>query len=140
MADSRETLLTTINNKISRKSDFWIIDALESRGFSWIFLDQSNLWKACLSWSIFFLLAICVPVLSHLAFQCSTCDHQHRRPYDLIVQSSLSIFSAISFVSLLSFSRKYGLRRILFLDKMSDVSDKFRHGFYCCKPLGSSNT
>nr|GEW57816.1 RNA-directed DNA polymerase, eukaryota, reverse transcriptase zinc-binding domain protein [Tanacetum cinerariifolium] len=30
---------------------------------------------------------------------------------------------------LLSFSRKYGLRRFLFLDKMSDVSDEVRHGY-----------
>lgn len=129
MADSRETLLTAVNNKINIKSNYWIIDALESRGFSWIFFDQSSLWKAGLSWSIFFLLAICVPILSHLVFQCSTCDYNHRRPFDLIVQSSLSVFSAISFVSLSSFSRKYGLRRFLFLDKMSDVSDKVRHGY-----------
>ncbi|XP_024993888.1 uncharacterized protein LOC112527449 [Cynara cardunculus var. scolymus] len=130
MADSKETLLiTTINHKINTKSNYWIIDALESNSFSWIFPDQSDLRKAGLSWSIFVLLAICVPILSHFAFQCSACDQHHRRPFDWIVQSSLSVFSAISFVSLSYFSRKYGLRRFLFLDKMCDVSDKVRQGY-----------
>ncbi|KAJ0647625.1 hypothetical protein HanRHA438_Chr15g0691591 [Helianthus annuus] len=126
MADSKETLAATKHNT---KSNYRIIDTLESKGFSWVFVDQSNPWKAGLSWSIFFFLTICVPVLSHLAFQCSTCDYNHRRPYDLIVQSSLSVLSAVSFLSLLSFSRKYGLRRFLFLDKMSYVSDEVRRGY-----------
>ncbi|XP_076907587.1 uncharacterized protein LOC143564089 [Bidens hawaiensis] len=121
-----DTNHTTKNNT---KSNYRIIDTLESRGFSWIFLDQSNPWKAGLSWSIFFFLTICVPVLSHLAFQCSTCDYHHRRPYDLLVQASLSLLSTISLLSLLSFSRKYGLRRFLFLDKMSSVSDEVRRGY-----------
>ncbi|GJU61293.1 hypothetical protein Tco_1243128 [Tanacetum coccineum] len=119
----------TTSNKTNTKSNYWIIDTLESRGFSWLFLDQSSVWKTGLSWSIFFLLTVCVPLLSHLVYQCSACDFHHTRPFDSIVQSSLSVFSAVSFFSLLSFSRKYGLRRFLFLDKMSDVSDEVRHGY-----------
>ncbi|XP_071713893.1 uncharacterized protein [Rutidosis leptorrhynchoides] len=131
MTDSGETPLLTASNNIimNTKSNYWIIDTLESTGLSWIFLDQSSIWKAGLSWSIFFLLTLCVPILSHLAFHCSTCDHQHQRPFDLIVQSSLSVFSTISFLNLLSFSRKYGLRRFLFLDKLSHVSDEVRYGY-----------
>lgn len=125
MADS----VTTTSNKTDTKSNYWIIDTIESRGFSWLFLDQSNIWKTGLSWSMFFLLTICVPLLSHLVYQCSACDFHHTRPFDSIVQSSLSVFSAVSFFSLLSFSRKYGLRRFLFLDKMCDVSDEVRHGY-----------
>ncbi|KAK1422566.1 hypothetical protein QVD17_17849 [Tagetes erecta] len=106
----------------------WDID--DTRGFSWIFVDQSsNIWKAGVSWTVFFVFTICVPLLSHLAFQCSTCDYHHRRPYDLLVQSSLSLLSSISFISLSSFSRKYSLRRLLFLDKMSHLSDEVRHGY-----------
>lgn len=97
--------------------------------FSWVFLDQSNLWHAGLSWSIFSLLAIAVPLLSHFVYNCSTCDQNHRRPFDSIFQLSLSAVSLISFVSLSSFSRKYGLRRFLFLDKMSGVSDQVQRGY-----------
>ncbi|XP_074381114.1 uncharacterized protein LOC141721901 isoform X2 [Apium graveolens] len=92
--------------------------------FTWVFLDQSNLWHAGLSWSIFSLLAIAVPLLSHFVYHFNNCDRNHRRPFDSIVQLSLSVLSLISFLSLSSFSRKYGLRRFLFLDKLSGVSDQ----------------
>lgn len=97
--------------------------------FTWVFLDQSNLWRTSLSWSIFSLLAIGVPLLSHFVFQCNACDHNHRRPFDSIVQLSLSVFSILSFISLSSFTKKYGLRRFLFLDKLYGVSDMVQKGY-----------
>ncbi|KAL8099899.1 uncharacterized protein LOC141684684 [Apium graveolens] len=97
--------------------------------FTWVFLDQSNIWRTSLSWSIFCLLAIGVPLLSHYVFQCNSCDHNHRRPFDSIVQLSLSVFSILSFISLSSFTRKYGLRRFLFLDKLYGVSDMVQKGY-----------
>ncbi|KAL6546783.1 hypothetical protein OROMI_022504 [Orobanche minor] len=98
-------------------------------GLKWVFLDYSSLWRSGLSWSIFFLLNIGVPLVSHFAFSCSDCDSDHRRPYDAIVQLSLSLFTALSFVSLSSFARKYGLRRFLFLDQLCDESEKVRQGY-----------
>ncbi|KAL1804177.1 hypothetical protein ACET3Z_032824 [Daucus carota] len=99
------------------------------RLFACVFIDQSNLWHAGLSWSIFCLLAIAVPLLSHFVLHCSTCDRNHRRPFDSIVQLSLSVFSVLSFISLSSFAQKYGLRRFLFLDKLCGVSAKVQRGY-----------
>lgn len=96
---------------------------------AWIFIDQSNLWKQGFSWSVFFLLAIAVPIVSHFAFSCSDCDQDHQRPFDAIVQLSLSIFATLSFVSLSSFSRKYGLRKFLFLDKLYDESHRVQQAY-----------
>ncbi|KAI3510309.1 hypothetical protein L1887_17198 [Cichorium endivia] len=127
MEEERETLVMISNQK--SKSNYRIIDALESKSFSWIFIDQSNPWKAALSWLMFFIFTVGLPILSHIVFQCSTCDNSHQRPFDLIVQLSLSICSTLSFINLSSFARKYGLRRFLFLDKMSDVSVKVRDGY-----------
>ncbi|KAL8214734.1 hypothetical protein R6Q57_004183 [Mikania cordata] len=130
MDDERDTLVMITNNsKRKSKSNYWIIDTLESASFSWIFIDQSNPWKSSFSWLMFFVFTIGVPILSHIVYQCKTCDHSHRRPFDLIVQLSLSICSTLSFISLSSFARKYGLRRFLFLDKLSDVSVKVRDGY-----------
>ncbi|PIN09304.1 hypothetical protein CDL12_18108 [Handroanthus impetiginosus] len=100
-----------------------------SSGLKWIFLDYSSLWRAGFSWSIFFLLNVGVPLVSHFVFSCSDCDSDHQRPFDAIVQLSLSLFAAISFISLSSFARKYGLRRFLFLDKLCDESEKVRDGY-----------
>ncbi|CDP04462.1 unnamed protein product [Coffea canephora] len=96
---------------------------------AWFFLDQSSLWRAGLSWSLFFLLTIGVPLVSHFVFACSSCDQDHVRPFDSIVQLSLSVFATLSFISLYSFTRSYGLRKFLFLDKLSDESEKVRHGY-----------
>lgn len=98
-------------------------------GLNWFCLDQSNLWKVSLSWSFFFVLAIGVPIISHYVLLCSNCDEKHRRPYDAVVQLSLSSFAAVSFISLSSWARKYGIRKFLFLDKLCDVSDKVRKGY-----------
>ncbi|KAL3820773.1 hypothetical protein ACJIZ3_006678 [Penstemon smallii] len=100
-----------------------------SSGLKWVFLDYSSLWRAGLSWSIFFLLNIGVPIVSHFVFSCSNCDPSHKRPYDSLVQLPLSLFGAISFISLSSFARIYGLRKFLFLDKLSEESEKVREGY-----------
>lgn len=103
---------------------------LRSR-LSYVFLDQSNIWRAGLSWSLFFLLTVCVPLVSHFVFSCSRsrCDEDHRRPFDAIVQLSLSVFATLSFISLSCFTRKYGLRKFLFLDKLDHESEKVRQGY-----------
>ncbi|KZV32520.1 hypothetical protein F511_37747, partial [Dorcoceras hygrometricum] len=100
-----------------------------SSGLKWFFLDYSSFWKALLSWSIFFLLNIGIPVVSHFVFSCSDCDRSHQRPYDAVVQLPLSVFTALSFISLSTFARKYGLRRFLFLDILCYESEKVRKGY-----------
>lgn len=94
-----------------------------------LWFDQSNRGTALISWSVFFLLVVIVPMISHFLLVCSDCDFHHRRPYDAVVQLSLSIFAGISFVSLSIWSRKFGMRRFLFLDKLWDFSDKVRIGY-----------
>lgn len=105
--------------------------------FKWFFMDQSNLWKASLSWSIFFVLTFIVPVVTHFLLLCSTCDDNHKRPYHIPVQISLSVFATVSFFYLSRWAHKYGLRRFLLLDKLYDASEKLRHGYkeelkVCC--------
>ncbi|XP_038691343.1 uncharacterized protein LOC119989739 [Tripterygium wilfordii] len=108
-------------------------DGIESKSFrsllSWFCLDHSNLWKSGVSWSVFFVLGIGAPLVSHFVFLCSTCDSEHQRPYDAVVQLSLSSLAVVSFLCLSAWARKFGVRRFLFLDKLSDESDKVREGY-----------
>lgn len=92
-------------------------------------MDQSDAWSACLSWSVFVLFAIVVPLLSHFLLACSDCDSRHSRPYDPLVQLSLSSIASLSFICLSRFVRKYGLRRFLFFDKLVDESETVRKGY-----------
>lgn len=119
----------------SNKSNLWffIDEGTELKSLTiclnWVFQDQPNIWITALSWSIFLLLAIGVPIVSHFALLCSNCDSNHQRPYDAVVQLSLSTFAIVSFFSLFSWSRKYGVRRFLFLDKLDDQNERIRREY-----------
>ncbi|KAK2441104.1 putative transmembrane protein [Trifolium repens] len=95
----------------------------------WMCVDQSNAFTATLSWFVFILLALAVPAASHFIIACRDCDARHSRPYDAIVQISLSSVASLSFLCLSSFVRKYGLRRFLFLDKLCDESETVRMNY-----------
>lgn len=92
-------------------------------------VDQSNIYTAFLSWFVFLVFAIVVPAFSHFYLACPSCDAKHDRPYDTLVQLSLSSIATLSFVCISQFVRKYGLRRFLFLDKLVDESDSVRHHY-----------
>ncbi|XP_072973079.1 uncharacterized protein [Typha angustifolia] len=86
-------------------------------------VDQSDLPHAVASWSLFVFLAILVPLFAHLFFV------HHRRPYDSVVQLSLSSASSLSFISLSAFVRRFGLRRFLFLDRLRRDSERVQLGY-----------
>lgn len=125
----QKSLITVEDDSYHEATADLNLKGFKSGIMAWIFLDQSNLWKKGLSWSVFFLLAIAVPIVSHFAFSCPGCIQDHQRPFDAIVQSSLSVFATLSFLSLSSFSRKYGLRKFMFLDKLYDESHRVQQAY-----------
>lgn len=96
----------------------------------WVFVVQSNIYKSVLSWSVFFTLTFIVPVMSQYLLHCpTTCDANHRRPYHIPVQISLTVFATLSFICLSRWDRKYGLSKFLFLDKVSNENLKIQRGY-----------
>ncbi|XP_040988631.1 uncharacterized protein LOC121236168 [Juglans microcarpa x Juglans regia] len=127
--EDREALLSR-NTKFTRCISHAQDELQSFRSYlQWMCVDQSNVWTACLSWSMFILFAIGVPAVSHFLLACSTCDSKHSRPFDGVVQLSLSSVATLSFVCLSRFVRKYGLRRFLFFDKLVDESETVRKGY-----------
>ncbi|KAI5674760.1 hypothetical protein M9H77_15124 [Catharanthus roseus] len=132
MGDEGESFLSINHkNKAYSRSQSHAYDELQSfrTWLRWMCVDQSDAWTAFLSWSVFVLFAIVVPLLSHFLLACSDCDARLSRPYDSIVQLSLSGLAALSFVCLSRFVRKFGLRRFLFFDKLCDESETVRKGY-----------
>lgn len=122
---SREPLLApkpVLTRSVSHMDD-------ELRSFRsclrWMCIDQSNTWRFTVSWSLYFLLAIAVPIVSHFVLSYS----EHRRPYQSVVQLSLTAASSLAFLCLSRFFCKYGLRRFLFLDKLRRSSRKVQLGY-----------
>ncbi|KAJ8766580.1 hypothetical protein K2173_023827 [Erythroxylum novogranatense] len=128
--NSRKSLLNRNKNKFNRSVSH-AYDELHSfrRYLRLMCVDQSNVWTACLSWSMFFVFTLVVPAISHFVLACSSCDSKHERPYETVVQLSLSGVATLSFVCLSRFVRKYGLRRFLFFDKLCDESETVRKGY-----------
>ncbi|KAJ3679105.1 hypothetical protein LUZ60_017116 [Juncus effusus] len=118
----RDPLLPAISRTLSRPDDElkWFRSCLR-----WMFMDQSGKGLTILSWLLFLLLAIIMPVVQHflLAYR------EERRPYNAAVQVSLSAASTASFLCLSSKVGKYGLRRFLFLDKLGHESERVRKGY-----------
>lgn len=131
MVDESDRLLNSNKKKSLTRSMSHPFDELHSfrTCLKWMCVDQSSCWTALLSWVVFLLLGLVVPCLSHFLLACSDCDSRHSRPYDTVVQLSLSGVAALSFVCLSHFVRKYGLRRFLFLDKLCDESETVRNGY-----------
>ncbi|XP_022954540.1 uncharacterized protein LOC111456780 [Cucurbita moschata] len=106
-------------------------DSAELRRFEsflkWIcIMDHSNPFTATLSCFLFSAFAIAVPIASHFALSCSDCDEDHRRPFHVVVQLSLSAVATLSFGCLSTWLRHLGLSRFLFLDKLCESSHKAR--------------
>ncbi|MED6211184.1 hypothetical protein PIB30_071246 [Stylosanthes scabra] len=95
----------------------------------WMCMDQSNHFTAALSWLVFLLFTVAVPAASHFLLSCASCDSRHSRPYDIVVQLSLSGMAAVSFLCLTGFVKKFGLRRFLFVDKLRDESETVRNNY-----------
>ncbi|XP_042415761.1 uncharacterized protein LOC122004953 isoform X2 [Zingiber officinale] len=91
----------------------------------WMCLDQSNAGRSVVSWVVFLVFGVAVPAVSHFVLS----YRPHRRPYDLVVQLSLSAASALSFISLSASTRSGGLRRFIFLDKVAAQSARVRAAY-----------
>lgn len=95
----------------------------------WMCVDQTTIRSACVSWTVFSVFGIAVPATSHFLLACGGCDAVHDRPYDGLVQLSMSGIATLSFLCLSTFVRRYGLRRFLFFDKLWDESETVRRGY-----------
>ncbi|CAN8321427.1 unnamed protein product [Cochlearia groenlandica] len=131
----KEPLITTNNNQETKKIFNRCVshqqDELKSfrKYLKYMCVDQSSPLTTILSWTMFIVFTIIVPMTSHFLLACDDCDSYHSRPYDSVVQLSLSSVAALSFLCLTRFVSKYGLRRFLFFDKLCDESQTVRRNY-----------
>ncbi|RWW10590.1 hypothetical protein GW17_00025860 [Ensete ventricosum] len=82
---------------------------------SWMCVDQFDARHAMVSWSLFLLLSVYIPIASHFIFSCAPTH----RVYDVVIQLSLTSTSDLSYLCLFVFVRRYNLCHSLFLNKMN---------------------
>ncbi len=98
-------------------------------GLAWLGLDQSTPTNVVLSWIVFSLFAVVVPVANYTFVSCSECGEEHSHPFEQLVQVSESALAAVSFFCLSHIIRHYGLRRTLLLDKIMKESHEVQLGY-----------
>ncbi|KAF8391612.1 hypothetical protein HHK36_023918 [Tetracentron sinense] len=91
-------------------------------------VDQSNLWTACLSWSVFLLLAIVVP-LNRTCSRLSELRRKHSQPYDSVVQIVSHRRCNPFFIVYLNLFESMGFGDSSSLIKLCDESPKVRQGY-----------
>ncbi|MQL85602.1 hypothetical protein Taro_018126 [Colocasia esculenta] len=94
----------------------------------WCALDHSSPAGRVVSYVAFATLALAVPAATSLAVR-TTASEAPPSPINRLVQLPTSALAAISFFTLFSFFRRYGLRQLLFLDGLREDSGYVRRGY-----------
>ncbi|KAM0943224.1 hypothetical protein DsansV1_C13g0119971 [Dioscorea sansibarensis] len=92
----------------------------------WCALDHSSTTSKAISFTVFIFLTLLIPALTSLSIHSSSSSSSS---FNKLVQLPESILTIISFVTLSSFFRRYGLRQLLFLDDLYHDSHYVRHGY-----------
>ncbi|TVU29612.1 hypothetical protein EJB05_21187, partial [Eragrostis curvula] len=92
----------------------------------WLCVDHSTRARSAASWAAFLLLAVAAPSALRLASPSSTPD----RPFDGLVQVSLTLAAALAFICLgRLLGRAGGMRRLLYLDSLRRDSEEVQCGY-----------
>ncbi|KAL2465442.1 Protein of unknown function (DUF3537) [Abeliophyllum distichum] len=99
---------------------------------------QYTFLSTALSWFVFILLAVGLPVITIQFSYCSNCEKYEIKSFELKILVSQTVVAAISLLCISHILRKYGVRKMLFVDQCHGHLSQFRHlylqkirVFYC---------
>ncbi|KAE8682011.1 hypothetical protein F3Y22_tig00111277pilonHSYRG00076 [Hibiscus syriacus] len=102
-------------------------DALENLEWFLTFLgfNQSSLLSFSLSWAVFTVVGVLVPVLALELSECGSCEMYQIKDFEVDVMASQACLAAVSLFCISFNLRKYGLRRFLFVDRYGGQMARF---------------
>ncbi|GFZ15523.1 hypothetical protein Acr_24g0017130 [Actinidia rufa] len=121
-----------LQNPPYRISKSFIYDELRNFRISlkWCALDHSTYIGKLMSYTIFILLTICVPILSYLTIEVpESASEEDPISFNKLVHLPESALAMIAFFTLSRFFRRYGLRQLLFLNDLQEDSPYVRQGY-----------
>lgn len=95
----------------------------------WLGLNQSTVLKKFLAWLVFMGLGAAVPAVALWATKCTNCHKVEVMKFEVMIQISDTLLGAVSMLCIAYNMRKYGLRRLLFLDQIHHPLVRFRLDF-----------
>ncbi|GKV05440.1 hypothetical protein SLEP1_g59668 [Rubroshorea leprosula] len=90
---------------------------------------QHSIFTFSLSWLLFLLLGVTLPLLIIQLTYCSACQKYEIKSFDLEILASQSLVAAISLLCISHNLRKYRLRKFLFVDKYHGHGAQFRKDY-----------
>ncbi|KAL3512584.1 hypothetical protein ACH5RR_025301 [Cinchona calisaya] len=90
---------------------------------------QDSILSTILSWLAFGVIAILLPLWTIYYAYCSNCEHYQIRTFELEIFTSQVVVSAISLLCISHNLRKYGVRKLLFVDRLHGHMSQFRHQY-----------
>lgn len=90
---------------------------------------QDSFFSTILSWLAFALIAVLLPLWSIYYAYCSNCEHYQIRTFELEIFTSQAIVAGISLLCISHNLRKYGVRKLLFVDQCHGHTSQFRQQY-----------
>ncbi|XP_074274330.1 uncharacterized protein LOC141598555 isoform X2 [Silene latifolia] len=87
--------------------------------------DQSNVLRFVLSWVVFLVICVIIPVIIIEFTHCSKCENYQVRDFEYEILTSQVLLGAASLISLSYNLTKKGIRKFLFVDRYRGHTSKF---------------
>ncbi|XP_021635304.2 uncharacterized protein LOC110631696 isoform X2 [Hevea brasiliensis] len=92
--------------------------------------NQSSVLSFLLSWTVFILIGVSLPVMILELSKCGGCEKYQIKDFELDIVASQACLAAVSLACLSHSLRKYGIRKFLFLDRRSGpIMARFGHKY-----------
>ncbi|XP_057493476.1 uncharacterized protein LOC130778981 [Actinidia eriantha] len=88
--------------------------------------NQSSASSLGLSWAVFLVIGVAIPLLVLEVSDCSDCEKYQIKEFELDIVVSQACLAAVSLLCLSHNLRKYGIRKFLFVDRYSGQMTRFR--------------
>lgn len=94
--------------------------------------NQRSLFTFALSWTVFAVVGVALPLVALRFSECSSsfhCDRFEIKSFEIDIVAFQACLAAVSLLCLSHNLRKYGLRRFLFVDRYSGNQPCFHHDY-----------
>ena len=129
---SAQTLLLGVNRTHEEVEEEWSnthLDETLQRLESFLCVlgfHQSSVLSIGLSWTVFFVIGVLLPVVVLELSNCEGCDKYQIKDFELDIVALQACLAAVSLLCLSHNLRKYGIRKFLFDDRFSGQMVRFR--------------
>lgn len=86
---------------------------------------QDSILSFCLSWTVFLLIGVLLPVLMLELSNCPGCEKGQIKRFEINIVSSQACLAAAALICLSHNLRKYGIRKFLFVDRYTGQAERF---------------